>query len=66
MNNNDYIEIAAELEVLQKLIPVLHEAGYDDVHLFYEDCDVWVLQFHNPEHDGLTWELNGEFKGVRE
>lgn len=45
------------LDKIQKLIPVLKEFGYDDIHLYYEDSNIWVIEWHNSEHDGVRWEL---------
>ena len=52
--------ISGKLESLMKMIPILKELEYDDIHLYYEDCDIWVMEWHNPEHDGTRWELPEE------
>ena len=50
--------ISGEWDSIIKLIPILKEMGYDDLHLRYEDCDIWILEWHNPRHDGrATWRL---------
>lgn len=49
--------ISGKWENVVKLIPILKEMGYDDLHLRYEDCNIWVLEWHNPEHDGAIWRL---------
>lgn len=49
--------IGGRLESLMKMIPILKELEYDDIHLYYEDSDIWVMEWHNPRHDGATWEL---------
>ena len=49
--------IGGKLESLMKMIPILKELEYDDIHLYYEDSDIWVMEWHNPRHDGVTWEL---------
>jgi hypothetical protein len=53
----NYQQVAGEWEHIQKLIPILKEMGYVDMHLYYEDVEVWVLQWHNPEHDFMRWQL---------
>ena len=52
--------IGGRLESLMKMIPILKELEYDDIHLYYEDCDIWVMEWHNPEYDGTRWELPEE------
>lgn len=52
--------IGGKLESLMKMIPILKELEYDDIHLYYEDCGIWVMEWHNPEHDGTRWELPEE------
>lgn len=52
--------IGGKLETLLKMIPILHELGYDDIHLYFDDCDIWVMEWHNPEHDFVRWELPEE------
>ena len=42
---------------IQEIIPILKEMGYDDFHLYYEDSGIWVLYYHNPELDNLSWKL---------
>ena len=55
---NDRVpQIAGEWGYISKLIPIFKEMGYDDFHLYYEDCGIWVLKWHNPELDGLKWML---------
>lgn len=50
--------IGGKLESLMKMIPILKELEYDDIHLYYEDSDIWVMEWHNPDHDGgVRWEL---------
>lgn len=49
--------IGGKLESLMKMIPILKELGYDDIHLYYEDSDIWVMEWHNPKHDFVRWEL---------
>lgn len=55
--NFEVSRIGGEWEKIQKLIPILHEFGYDDMHLYYDDSNIWVLEWHNPQHDGIRWEL---------
>ena len=46
-----YSKIAGKWEDIQKLIPLIAKMEYDD-------CDIWVLEWHNPRHDGrATWRL---------
>ena len=52
--------IGGKLESLMKMIPILKELEYDDIHLYYEDCDIWVMEWHNPKYDGIRWELPEE------
>ena len=52
--------ISGKLESLMKMIPILKELEYDDIHLYYEDCGIWVMEWHNPECDGTRWELPEE------
>lgn len=47
--------IAGEWEHIVKLIPILKDMGYADMHLYYEDCDIWCLVWHNRELDGKEW-----------
>ena len=54
---NEVARIGGKLESLMKMIPILHELGYDDIHLYYEDSDIWVMEWHNPKHDFVRWEL---------
>lgn len=53
----NYYQVAGKLEHIQKLIPILKEMGYTDMHLYYEDVEIWVLQWHNPEFDYMRWHL---------
>ena len=55
--NDKISSVAGELDKIQKLIPILKEMGYDDFNLYYEDCDVWVLKWHNPKLDCMRWML---------
>ena len=55
-----YQQVSGEWEYIQKLIPILKEMGYIDMHLYYEDFEIWVLQWHNPEHDYMIWQLGEE------
>ena len=55
-------QISGEWEHIVKLIPILKEMGYDDLHLKYEDSDIWILEWHNPLHDNSSWVLTeGEY-----
>lgn len=55
---NSACRISGEWDYIVKLIPILKEMGYNDLHLRYEDCGIWVLEWHNPEFDGnATWRL---------
>ncbi len=49
--------VGGKLESLMKMIPILKELEYDDIHLYYEDSDIWVMEWHNPKYDGIRWEL---------
>ena len=50
--------ISGKWDSIVKLILILKEMGYDDLHLRYDECDIWVLEWHNPELDGgATWRL---------
>lgn len=50
--------ISGKWDSIVKLILILKEMGYDDLHLRYDDCDIWVLEWHNPELDGgAAWRL---------
>lgn len=49
--------IAGTWDKIQKIIPVLKEMEYDDFHLYYEDAGIWVLYYHNPDLDNLSWRL---------
>ena len=53
----EVVRIGGKLESLMKMIPILKELGYDDIHLYYEDSDIWVMEWHNPKHDFVRWEL---------
>lgn len=55
--NDKVPQIAGTWDKMQKIIPILKEMGYDDFHLYYEDADIWVLYYHNPELDNLSWKL---------
>ena len=52
-----YSKVAGKWEDIQKLIPLIAKMEYDDFHLYYDDCEIWVLEWHNPEHDGARWFL---------
>lgn len=52
--------VGGKLESLMKMIPILKELEYDDIHLYYEDCDIWVMEWYNPKYDGIRWELPEE------
>lgn len=61
MFNEKLSNVAGKWENIQKIIPILKELGYTDMHLYYEDCDIWVLEWHNPSLDGgnfycLDWD----------
>lgn len=49
--------IEGSWENIQKLIPILKDMGYIHMHLYYEDCNIWILQWHNPEFDNAEWVL---------
>lgn len=49
--------VAGTWDKIQKIIPVLKEMEYDDFHLYYEDAGIWVLYYHNPDLDNLSWRL---------
>lgn len=49
--NDKLPQIAGEWQYIQQLIPILKEMGYDDFHLYYEDCGIWVLKWHSTELD---------------
>ena len=49
--------VSGKYEFIQKLIPILKGMGYDDFHLYYEDCGIWTLCWHNPEFNGPEWML---------
>ena len=49
--------VAGTWDKIQKIIPVLKEMEYDDFHLYYEDAGVWVLYYHSPDLDNLSWRL---------
>ena len=55
-----YSTIAGTWDKMRNIIPLLSEMGYADMHLYYEDAGIWVLEFHNPEHDNLLFELPEE------
>ena len=57
---NEVARIGGKLESLMKMIPILRELGYDDIHLYYEDSDIWVMEWHNPKCDYVRWELPEE------
>lgn len=47
--------IAGELEYIMELIPILHKLNYDDLHLYYEDCGIWCVEWANSEYDSAQW-----------
>lgn len=47
--------VAGEWEKIQKIIPILKELDYTDMHLYYEDCDIWVLEWHDPNFDNARF-----------
>lgn len=49
--------VAGTWDKIQKIILVLKEMEYDDFHLYYEDSDIWVLYYHSPDLDNLSWRL---------
>ena len=49
--------VAGSFEHIQQLIPILKEMGYTDFNLYYEDSNIWILKWHDPEMDGLHWLL---------
>lgn len=49
--------VAGTWDKIQKIIPILKEMEYDDFHLYYEDAGIWVLYYHNPDLDNLSWRL---------
>ena len=49
--------VAGTWDKIQEIIPILKEMGYDDFHLYYDDADIWVLYYHDPELDNLVWKL---------
>lgn len=49
--------VAGSWENIQKLIPILKDMGYTQMHLYYEDCNIWILQWHNSEFDNAEWVL---------
>ena len=55
-----FSEISGTWDKMRDIIPLLSEMGYIDMHLYYEDAGIWVLEFHNPEHDNLLFELPKE------
>lgn len=44
-------------EQISQIIPLLKEMNYTEMRLYYEDCGIWVLQWHNPELDNCEWVL---------
>lgn len=55
--NENVPYVAGSWENVSKIIPILKEMGYTEMHLYYEDCGIWVLQWHNPEFDNGEWML---------
>ena len=59
--NEDYEDsipsVAGNWKHISQIIPLLKEMGYTDMNLYYEDCDIWVLKWHNPEMDNSVWTL---------
>lgn len=55
--NDKVPQITGEWEYISKLIPIFKDMGYDDFHLYYEDCGVWVLKWHSREFDDKQWML---------
>lgn len=55
---NEYIShVAGSWDNISKMIPILKEMDYTEMRLYYEDCGIWVLQWHNPELDNSEWVL---------
>lgn len=50
-------ECAGDLQYILQIIPVLKELGYTDMHLYYEDCNVWVLYWIDPKLTDERWVL---------
>lgn len=55
--NENCPQVAGEFKYIQQLILILKEMGYIDFNLYYEDCNIWILKWHNPEFDGARWML---------
>lgn len=55
--NEGISHAAGSWEQVSQMIPLLREMGYTEMRLYYEDCGIWVLQWHNPELDNSEWIL---------
>ena len=55
--NETISNVCGKWEQISQMIPLLKEMGYIEMHLYYEDCGIWVLQWHNPEMDNSEWML---------
>lgn len=56
-NMNEVNQISGKWEYILEFILLLKDMGYDDLHLKYEDSDIWILEWHNPLHDNSSWVL---------
>ena len=55
--NETISRISGKWEQISQMIPLLKEMGYTEMRLYYEDCGIWVLQWHNPKLDNCEWIL---------
>ena len=55
--NETISRISGKWEHISQMIPLLKEMGYTEMRLYYEDCGIWVLQWHNPKFDNSEWVL---------
>lgn len=55
--NETISHISGKWEQISQIIPLLKEMGYTEMRLYYEDCGIWVLQWHSPEFDNSEWVL---------
>ena len=55
--NETISHVAGHWREISEIIPLLKDMGYTEMRLYYEDCGIWVLQWHNPEMDNCEWIL---------
>jgi hypothetical protein len=43
--------VSGSWEQISKMILLIKEMGYIEMRLYYGGRGIWILEWHNPEHD---------------